>query len=519
MTTPLLIGLDYGTTNIKAVAYEPDGQTVALASTPSRIHYPRPGWAHYDPAEVWDQAVEVIRAVVARIDVPARIAAVAVASVGEAGIPLDARGEPTYEAVAWFDRRTIPQAEWLRQTAGDDALFATTGLSLQPIFTLCKLLWLKEQAPDAFSRAARWLHLSDYVAWKLSGVMATDRSLASRTLMFDLHRLAWADAILDHAGISRSLLPPVVAAGTPLGAITAEAARATGLPQGTVVAAGGHDHICGALAAGVIEPGRVFDSLGTAEAVVVVLDRPLADPAAGRMGYAQGAHVVDGRWYALGGIHGSGASVEWLHDLLGRETPIADLLDAASEVPPGSLGACFLPHLRMGNAPHPDPKSRGALIGLTTDAGRPVITRAVLEGLAYAAQASLEPLLAFAGIAHLVDVTCIGGGARNDLLLGIKAAVAQARMLALDLDEATALGAAILAGVGAGIYRSPRQALESIRLRPATIDPDPAASAVYAVLFREVFQPLYDALRPVHHRIHDWAAASDHLVLAPVERG
>jgi xylulokinase len=257
-----------------------------------------------------------------------------------------------------------------------------------------------------------------------------------------------------------------------------------------------------------MKPGRIFDSMGTAEAVVVALDRPLTDPAIGRLGYAQGAHVVDNCWYALGGIHGSGASIEWLHDLLGREIPLASLIAEAARVPPGSHGACFLPHLRMGNAPHPDGKSRGALIGLTTDCDRPAIVRAVFEGLAFGAQASLEPLLAFAGIHHAQEVICIGGGSRNELLLRIKAAVANASMIALNLDEATALGAAILAGIGAGVYRGPDEAVAMLRTEPRTIEPDAGDVPHYAACYRDVYLPLYDALRPLHHRIHAWSTSS-----------
>ena len=281
---PLLVGLDMGTTSVKAVIYECDGRTAAQASVPTKTHVPRPGWAYYEPDELWQGAVAALREAVAQIDRPERIAGIAVASMAEAGIPLDHAGKPTSECIAWFDRRTIPQAEWLGETLGEDHLFAVTGLSLQPIFSLCKMLWLKRNEPEVFGRTVRWLNVADFIAFKLSGVEATDWSLASRTLAFDLRKLNWDDEIVDAAGVPRSLFAPAQASGVRIGGVTADAARLTGLPGGAAVSRGGHDHVCGALAAGVVRDGEMLDSMGTAEALFVALDRPLSDPGFGRQG-------------------------------------------------------------------------------------------------------------------------------------------------------------------------------------------------------------------------------------------
>jgi xylulokinase len=501
-SNPVLIGLDMGSTNIKAVAYEPDGRTLAIASAPTVTHYPRPSWAYYEPEELWSSAVQVLGEVTNRLDDPRRIAGIAVASVGEAGVTLDSSGEPTYQCIAWFDRRTIPQMEWLRQTIGEDALFATTGLALEPIFSLCKLLWLKDNKPDAFRRAVRWLNVADFIAYRLSGEAATDWSLASRTMMFDIRRLNWDAAILREAGIPTSLPAPAVASGTPIGAVSSEIAKMTGRPVGAVVAAGGQDHVCGALAAGVVTPGSVCDSMGTAEALFVALDQPSADPTLGRQGYTQGAHVAPGHYYIFGGLYTSGASIEWLRDLLGRDLPLDQLLDEAARIPAGSIGSVFLPHLRLGNAPNPDPRSRGALVGLTTDTTRASVTRAILEGLAFEARNTLDPLLAYAGAQQPHDVRLIGGGARNDLLVRIKASVMNADMRVLDLDEATALGAAILGGIGAGVYTDIADALGTIKSSPKLITPTAVDVPVYEDYFQQVYRPLYAAVRDINHRLY-----------------
>ncbi len=379
---PLLVGVDVGTTNIKALVFDPKGQTVAQASVRTPTHYPRPTWAHYRPEELWQSTVAALRQAVSQLDDAGRISGIAIASMGETAVPLDAHGQPTGDAIAWFDQRTLPQVAWLERAIGRDRLHALTGLSLKPIFGLCKILWFKENHPDAFARTVSWLNTADYIAYRLCGVPGTDYSLASRTMALDLRRLQWAGDLLVEVGIPASLFAPPLPSGARLGPVRPEAARETGLPETAQVATGGHDHVCGALAVGVTEPGAMLNSLGTAEAIFIPLKRPLNDPKIGHQGYTTGAHVAGGRYYVMGGIYTSGASIEWLREVLGENADYTSLIAEAEQVPPGSLGVCFLPHLRLGNPPHNDPRSRGAFIGLTADAKRGVLFRAVLEGLA-----------------------------------------------------------------------------------------------------------------------------------------
>ncbi|MGH3144437.1 MAG: FGGY-family carbohydrate kinase, partial [Rubrobacter sp.] len=313
---PLLIGADVGTTNIKVLAFDRSGRAVARASSSTPTSYPRPGRAHHDPEDLWAAFAKTLREVTDRLGDPRRVAGIAVASLAEAAVPLDDQGRPTHDIIAWFDGRSGPQAERLDREIGRDRLFALSGLSLQPIFGLCKLLWLQENEPDAFSRTATWLNVADYVAFRLSGVPATDYSLASRTLALDLRRLEWAGDLLEEVGVPPGIFAPLLQGGSRLGSVTPEAAKATGLPQSAGVAVGGHDHVCGALAVGVTEAGTMLNSLGTAEAIFLPLERPLTDPEVGHQGYAQGAHVA-GQYYVFGGQYTSGASVEWFRDALG----------------------------------------------------------------------------------------------------------------------------------------------------------------------------------------------------------
>jgi xylulokinase len=492
----LLVGVDVGTTNVKAVIYEPSGLALARASVPTMTHHPRPGEAHYVASELWDQVCTALRDAIAQVSHKRRTAirSIAVTSMGEAGVPLDRHGDPTFDVIAWFDTRSTPQAESLAKAFGRDALFAASGLSLQPIWSLCKVLWLRDHKPEVFRRTSRWLNVADYIAYRLSGVHATDYSLASRTHALLIKERRWNDALLRELKLPTDLFAPLVDSGTRLGAIRPEAARETGLPESTIVAAGGHDHVCGALAAGVWEPSTLLNSIGTAEALFLPLLEPISDPAIGEQGYTQGAHVVPDRYYAFGGQYTSGASIDWLRTVVGTERPYADLIGEASATPPGSHGVCFLPHLRMAAPPRDDPQPGGAFIGLSTDATRGTLARALFEGLAFESRSSLEPLLGHAGVSRPEEIVAIGGVTRNRLLMGIKASVLRTTMRVAGVEEATTLGAAVLGGLGGGVFPDISTALDTL-VHPSTrFEPRSDDAQLYEAIYQRVYSRIYPAL-------------------------
>jgi len=343
---------------------------------------------------------------------------------------------------------------------------------------------------------------ADYIAYRLCGARAQNLSLSSRTALLDLRKRDWSDELLALAGLERSFLPPIVDGGTPLGCVTPAASAETGLPTSTLVAVGGHDHVCGALAAGVVRHGDFLDSIGTTECLFVALDRPLEDAAMGRQGYTQGAHARE-RSYVYGGLYTAGICYDWIRQACAPDLPHEELLARAEAVAPGSLGVTFIPHLRLSNTPNMDSQARGAFIGLTTDAGTAELTRAVLEGVAFEGRASIEPLLRYAGLPRLTDAIVVGGTARNELLLRIKASVMNMRMHVLEIEEACALGAAMLGGIAAGVYASVDDAVRSVRRADHVIEPDPEAAGIYDTIFTDVYQSMYDALRPFNHRLYD----------------
>lgn len=516
----LLLGIDVGTTSIKSVVYRTDGVAVAVASLPTPTHVPRPRWAYYRPEELWGTVVATVRGVLEQIENPSQIASVAVASVAEAGVLLDASGKATTDTIAWYDTRTRPQAEWLAERIGQDVLFERTGLSLQPIFSLNKILWHRENEPEAWQRSAHWLLIADYIAFRLSGVGATDFSLASRTLMMDLAGLRWDEVTLAEAEVDPGLLAPLAPGGTPLGHVTREAALETGLPVSTLVSSGGHDHVCGALAAGVTRPGQMLNSLGTAEAIFLPTAEPLSDPKVGRQGYTQGAHVIGGGYYAFAGQYTSGASVDWLRRLLGSvDDPLAydAMIEGAARVPVGSLGAMFLPHLRLANSPYDDPRSRGALIGLTTDIESHAVARAVLEGLAFESLSTFEPLLEYPQIVAPSSVVAIGGGTRNELLMQIKSSLTNLPHEIVDAEEATALGAAILGGLGAGVYQNVEDAQRGMRYGRHQVTPRAEDVESYRSIYDGIYRRIYPTIAPLSQSISDMQAAEPRAAVADRE--
>jgi xylulokinase len=508
-STPLLVGLDVGTTNVKALIVRPNGETVALATAEQEIDYPHPGWASHNPERIWELCCQVLREAVSRTPDPRNIVGIAVASMGEAGVTLDQQGEPTHDVIAWFDRRTVQQTDQFSAQIAADELFAITGAELQPIYTAPKLMWIREAQPDAWARTRKFLNVSAYIAFRLGAGMAQDHSLASRTGLFDLRTRDWNDRLLAIAGMRRDLFAALAPGGTRIGTLSRSAAEATRLPEGVAIGMAGHDHLCGAFAAGAIRRGDILDSIGTAEGLMVGLDQPVDDVTMGGQGFTQGAHVVPDQYYGLGAVYTAGASYEWARQTFGDGQSHEDVIAGARSVPVGSLGAMFLPHLRLAMFPRLDSRARGAFIGLTTDITAAALIRAVLEGIAFEARAGFGPLARYARLPELTDIKVIGGTSRNQLLIEIKASVMNACHHVLDLDEASALGAAMLAGMAAGVFSSADEAISSVSYQSSVVAPNVNNVPLYDTLFKDVYQHLYEALRPLNHRLFDLFIDSD----------
>lgn len=502
MIDTALLGIDVGTTNVKVVAYDPHGAVIASATRRQEVRTPRRGWAEYDADGMFEAVAEALRTVMAHLG-GWEIAGVAAASMAETAVPVGRDGTALYAAIAWHDERTEAQAAWWRDNVGLERIYATTGLPVLPIFGANKLMWLREHEPAVFQQIDTWLNTADWIAFRLSGVRATDLSLASRTMLLDLETRTWSEEMLAAAGLDRATMADLVESGTLVGRVHAQAAARTGLPEGTPVVAGAHDHPCGALALGVVGEGDVLDSMGTSESILTVTERPTLRDDLARSGYQQGVHPVPGRYYCNGGLYTAGAAVEWLRELLGVDSAQSLVREVDAEEAEEASSVFFLPHLRMASPPIVDPAARAAFVGVTARTTRADLIRAVLEGLAFEAQASLDAMEKLLGF-ETGSVRAIGGGARIERLVRDKAALLGHEVQIADVDEATTLGAAALAGVGSGVFRDVEEASTSMAPSWRSVRPDTTAQVRLRAGYDEVYKHVYPSLAPLHRRIEAW---------------
>ena len=383
---------------------------------------------------------------------------------------------------------------------------------------------MAENEPGIFARTDKWLLIEDFVNFMLCGRRATDYSMASCTLLFDQQKLDWSQELLDLSGIDRRLLCDAFPSGTPLGEVHAEAARATGLPEGTPVILGGHDHLCGALPVGVFRPGVVLDVTGTWESVLTATSQPVLNPQLPKMGMTVQAHVARGM-HVLWGGNVAGDMVEWFRRHFGTAICPAGVLPAsegkpgaaapndwsslvaaAAASPPGARRVMFLPHLSAAGCPVVDQRSLGAFVGLSNLVTAGDMLRAVIEGLDYQfldIVTSMEGVLADCGLMEKASqprIVAVGGATRNQFWMQNKADVVGRPIEVPDIEEATPLGAAILAGIGLGIYRDEQDAFERTYRAGKTYQPDPKLAAQYAEGF-SIYRQLYPALAPINHRL------------------
>ncbi|MET0399781.1 MAG: xylulokinase [Longimicrobiaceae bacterium] len=479
MPDGLFLGLDVGTSGVKAVLVHPRGDVAASATVPLSLDAPRPGWAEQDPASWWAAGVAAVRRVL-EARPGAAVAAVGIAGQMHSSVFLDGAGEVIRPALLWCDGRTTAECAEITERVGGEARLRE--LVCNPAlegFTLPKVLWLRRHEPAAFARLATVLLPKDYVRFRLTGELATEPSDASATLMYDTARLRWSGEIMAAVGLPASLLPPVGGSAETLGRVTAAAAALTGLAEGTPVVGGGADNACGAAGVGVVEPGEAVASWGTSGTVLAPLAEPRVDPGLRAHTFC---HVVPGAWYLMGVVLSAGGAFAWHRDQLARE--LAGAADAearldeeAASAPPGAGGVTFLPYLQGERTPHRDAAARGAFTGLSLAHTRAHLTRAVLEGICFALRDSVS-ILRELGMApgHLL---LTGGGARSPFLRRLQAEVFGLPVTVVDREEGPAYGAALLAAVGAGAFPDLASAAYATLSRAPLEHPDPGVHAVY----------------------------------------
>jgi xylulokinase len=472
---PTLVGLDVGTTGVKALAISAEGEILARAERGYELSTPRIGWAEQDPEDWWSAAEAALSA----------LETTSMAAIGLSGqmhglVALDSDARVLRPAILWNDQRTAAECAEIEERIGLERLIELTGNRALTGFTAPKLLWLRRHEAEVYGRIAYVLLPKDYVRLRLTGERTSDVADASGTLLFDVARRRWSEEVLTALELDPGWLPPAL-----------ESPAISGrTDDGVPVAAGAGDQPAAALGVGVDRPGPLSVVLGTSGVVLTALPAFAADPEARVHAFC---HAVPDLWQAMGVMLSAAGSLRWLRDALVGES-YEELTREAARWPPGAEGLLFQPYLAGERTPHADPTARGAFAGLSLRHDRGALVRAVLEGVAFGLRDSLELLRAL-GVEPTVGRVS-GGGARSELWLRIVASVLGIPLERTAVEEGSAFGAALLGGVAAGVFSSAGDAVERcVRIRER-IDPDPAWQEAYDAGYAR-FRRLYPALRPL----------------------
>jgi len=458
-----IVGIDVGTTGVKAVAVSESGEVLARAEEEYPLSIPEPGWTEQDPEDWWAASERALAAV----------GAAEAASLGLTGqmhglVLLDEADRVLRPAILWNDQRTAAECAEIEERIGLERLIELTGNRALTGFTAPKLLWVRRHEPDVWARAAHMLLPKDYVRLRLTGERAIDVAEASGTLLFDVARRRWSEEVCDALEIPADWLPPA--------------------HESTEIGGAG-DQQAGALGVGVVGPGPLSVVLGTSGVVFAALPAYRAEPEARVHVFC---HAVPDTWEAMGVMLSAAGSLRWLRDSVGGDYD--ELVAEATAWPAGTEGLTFLPYLQGERTPHADPDARGAFEGLSLRHDRGALVRAVLEGVAYGLRDSLELLRAL-GVEPAVG-RASGGGARSELWLKIVASVLGIPIERTAVEEGAAYGAALLGGVAAGVFGSAQEAVDAcVRVRD-TVEPDPEWQRIYDEGYRR-FRSLYPAIKGV----------------------
>lgn len=496
-----LLGIDLGSSGCKAAVFSAQGRTLAEASSAYAPTIPGPAMAEIDPG-VFGKAMGIaVRECAAAAPVAADpVQALCISSHGETFVPVNAAGEPVGSAIMNIDNRAVEEADWWERTVGRDRLYRITGIPPHPMYALAKIRWLQVHRPDLFRSAARFVGPSDYVLQRMGLPSVTDYSLVSRWMAFDIERHRWSDEILAAADLSPRLLPEAVPAGTLAGRLGAEAARELGLAPGVAVAVGGHDQPCAGLGSGAVDPGTVSDSAGTYECLSCASAEPCLGPVAVKASLNSYCHVVPDRYVTLA-FFPSGIVVRWfLERLAGAESERATAAGTdphawfEARMPEGPSGVCVTPHLIGACNPHWNARASTAVIGLNPSADVYSLYKGILEGIACEFALNAATLAEATGPFSRVRIA--GGGAGSRFGLRLRAALSGRTVETLRNPEAVCLGAAILAGVAAGVYRDVRDGVAQAVGTSAAYPSEPELARAYAAQ-ADLYLRLYPALAPL----------------------
>jgi xylulokinase len=465
----LLMGIDLGTSGTKTILLHPERGVLGSAAREYALETPRPGWAEQNP-EVWYRVVlETAGAALADAGVPGEeVAAVGFSGQMHGMVCLGSRGEVLRPAIIWPDQRSQAQVERVRREVGQERLGEWTGNPLATGFMLPSWLWLGENEPEVAKETRQLLLPKDYIRYRFTGQVGSEPSDASSTGLFDPKKVGWSGALLSALRVGPDLLPEVHASTDIAGGLLDEAAKASGLRPGTPVVYGGGDQACQALGNGVIDPGVASSTIGTGGQILAPLLSPAYDPELRLHLYC---HALPEHWFRLAAILSAGLSLKWLRDNLLMGLTYQEMADLAAGIQPGAERLFFLPYLAGERTPHMDPQASGGFIGLRLRHGRAHLVRAVMEGVVFGLRQGLDLILE-TGV-PVERAVASGGGTHHPLWLQLQADIFDRPIYQTLSEEAAALGAAILAGVGIGVFPEAQRACSQVvQLRKEVVMPD-----------------------------------------------
>jgi sugar (pentulose or hexulose) kinase len=501
-----LLAVDIGSTNIKTLLFDEGGREAFSKSVPMKDFYTDDEAKRNvfcDPEVLYSDIAQMIRDIADAAAGRYEVAAVSVTGMGGDALPLDKNGDFLYPFISWKSRRTMDAYRELGSRMGFERYFLVSGLQARPMDTVFKMMWMRENEPEIYSKSDRWLFIEDYIVYRLCGSACTDRSIASISGLYDIANGRWSEEIASYAGLDTAKLPPLAGGGEMVGRVNRHAAGETNLKQGVPVVQGGWDIQCAALAMGAVSKNAVVDTMGTWETVNIIQDKPVLTSEFYRKGFNVCAHVAEGLYTFPVFLLSSGI-VEWyLQNNYPRDgeakRDYSSFLEDIRKSPAGAGGVIFLPHIAGGNFPNVDPCSMGAFAGISEQTKREDFSRAVIEGLTYMSAQVVSECENIIG-SRLDTISVTGGGTRNKEWMKIKADVLGRNVFVSKMSEDSARGAAMLAGIGCGMYAGARDAIGRVDVCCEPQEPSPENSLMYS-RFLEVYAKLYAALKDINHNI------------------
>lgn len=495
-----LIGIDIGTSGTKTVLFDIEGNTVSSALKEYPMYQPNIGWAEQNPEDWWDATYNTIKEVILKSGIDSKnIKGIGLSGQMHGLVLLDKDNKVLRPSIIWCDQRTDKECKQITEIIGKERLIEITANPALTGFTASKILWVRNNEPDIYKKVAKILLPKDYVRFRLTGTFATEVSDASGMQLMNIAERDWSNEVLEKLDINREFLAPIYESQVISSYVSSEVAVLTKLMEGTPVAGGAGDQAAGAIGNGIVKPGVVSSTIGTSGVVFAYTDKVTIDPK-GRVHTF--CHAVPNTWHVMGVTQGAGLSLKWFREnFCSAEKETAELMgtdpyvlmgEEAEKVEPGCEGLIYLPYLMGERTPHLDPFAKGVFFGISARHAKRDMLRAVMEGVGYSLKDCLE-IIKGMGI-EVKEVRASGGGGKSPLWRQIQADLYNSEVVTINSIEGPALGVAILAGVGAGVYPSVEAACERV-IKTVTVQKPIEENLKIYNKYYEVYKKLYPALK------------------------